>query len=1047
MSRQIGLEQIRQLLALVPGGVGLYDAKTGEPVFLNPAYCDMLGISPQTYEEARKEGQTGRFLPAELPAMIREGDVSGKIPDCGYRMTRGDGSVIWMKIRISFVSVGKKAYAFVFFTDITGEKEIGSHLSLIAENAGRSLSLIRLSPEGEELIYGNSAFCRNVGFTEKNYRKNMQIINPGAVSQEDREKIADAIKTAVISGQPGEITHKFRLPDGKTLWLHRRFAAVRQDTPDTYLLVSVVTDVTRQHEAATDAALKQHRYQTVIDELGAAVFEWDHRTGQFYSSEAYGKYAFSLVSEKDILNNRGPLDTVHPEDISLLRKFFRETGEGKDRVEVTLRLKLTDGSFRWCRMIGYYYKDENGAPSRTVGVIIDIHDERERQYQLEKIRQKEQALLASIPGGIAVYRLKKNGVVKTDYVSVGLARLCGYDYEEFTEYLRENAMVNVPEKDIPLVMEAARKSLETHQPVNVRYHIHTKSGRDLLIRLDANLIEGSELEEDDLAVWYAVHTAVAEEAIQSIKEQQHYRTLLNMTGTAFFEWDRENGFYASEKFGQYALKGIGDDVLMRDMRLPGGVHPDDLAALRHYLAELKPGEFGEAVTLRLKLTDGNYRWTQITCYAERDAAGDCTRMSCILRDVDKEWLDQNARLQAALEKAQKAGRAKSEFLSQMSHEIRTPMNGVIGMTKLALESAPDDTTREYLRVIDESSQYMMGLLNDMLDMSRIESGRLEMNREWVNISAALRPCIEMMETAMRAKGITFLHPDINRKTNAEFFIDPLRIKQVIMNLLNNACKFTPAGGTVALEIRNLSQDGKKATDRLTIRDTGCGMSRDFLEGGIFEPFSQEPNRYDGALHGTGLGLALVKKIVEKMGGTIEVESEPGKGTAFLITLSYDYRVTDGKTDKRQPVCDLTPLCGVRVLLVDDHALNRKITTTLLKKRGMTVEEAENGKVATEMFLASPPHYYGAILMDIRMPVMDGLEATRRIRSARHGDAKSVPIIALTANSYEEDKEATSAAGMNAHLTKPVEPQLLYQTLSDTLSHKTQAFADRRKHHS
>lgn len=388
-------------------------------------------------------------------------------------------------------------------------------------------------------------------------------------------------------------------------------------------------------------------------------------------------------------------------------------------------------------------------------------------------------------------------------------------------------------------------------------------------------------------------------------------------------------------------------------------------------------------------------------------------------------------LELQMRKANAAAQAKSDFLSTMSHEIRTPMNAIIGMTKLAQdEKINNPAVTEYLDEIGKSSEYLLGILNDVLDMSRIESGNFKLNPTWSSPSAILDPCIKMILPMMAARDITFDYPKSgNGGKKFECYVDVLKVQQMIMNLLNNACKFTPEGGHISFVGKNIAfnPETMMVTDQLTVSDTGCGMSEDFLKR-IFTPFEQERTATTSAIKGTGLGLAVSRNIARKMGGDITVKSVLGEGSSFTITMHYLARLFTEKEAVVEKKMDFTRLVGTKVLLAEDHPMNATIAVKLLNKKGITVVLAQNGREAISAFDASQTNEFDAILMDIRMPVIDGLEATKTIRELARADAAAIPIIALSANAYDEDIKKSLAAGMNAHLSKPIDPEKLYQTL-------------------
>ena len=388
-------------------------------------------------------------------------------------------------------------------------------------------------------------------------------------------------------------------------------------------------------------------------------------------------------------------------------------------------------------------------------------------------------------------------------------------------------------------------------------------------------------------------------------------------------------------------------------------------------------------------------------------------------------------LSDALINAESANRAKTTFLNNMSHDIRTPMNAIVGFTALA-ESHMDDKeqVRDYLGKISVSSRHLLSLINDVLDMSRIESGKAVLEEEEVHLPEVIRDLETIVQSDITSKEIAFT-VDIQGLVHKDIITDKLRLKQVLLNILTNAVKFTPAGGTIDLHVTekpSLTEDIFSYEFR--IRDNGIGMSKEFQKS-IFDAFTRERTSTVSGIQGTGLGMAITKNLVEMMGGTISLDSTEGKGSEFVVTLPCRICHVSDTSLSTQEQKD-TPLTGKRVLLAEDNEMNRMIAEAILTESGLFVEMAEDGMEAVEKMQDMPAGYYDIILMDIQMPRMDGYEAAKRIRALEDKKKASIPIVAVTANAFEEDRMIAMEAGMNGHLAKPYDIPAIMDMLKKLL---------------
>lgn len=389
------------------------------------------------------------------------------------------------------------------------------------------------------------------------------------------------------------------------------------------------------------------------------------------------------------------------------------------------------------------------------------------------------------------------------------------------------------------------------------------------------------------------------------------------------------------------------------------------------------------------------------------------------------------RSEEALRVSEKSNEVKTEFLGSMSHDMRTPLNAVLGYSELALGTDNQSEKDGYLAKIRQSGNLLLNLVNSTLMISKLQNGKYHLSFEKLSFSEVFDEIVVSVSEAAQKKGISF-HADFSGEHFHEIYADKLNTQKIFLNLLSNAVNYTDKGGQIWFEAEQIDGDGFNL--RATVKDTGIGISPEFLPE-LFKPFTQEKRSPGDNSGGTGLGMSIVKELVDLMGGKITVESTPGKGTAFTVYLKLREAAAeqDGPdTENEGHPAPADRLSGKRVLLCEDNLMNQEIASVILKKRNMQTDVANNGQEGLEKFLNSESGAYAAVLMDIRMPVMNGYEAAAAIRASEHPDAKTVPIIAMTADAYPDDIVRAKSAGMNGHIAKPINTQLLYSTLEQFL---------------
>ena len=804
--------------------------------------------------------------------------------------------------------------------------------------------------------------------------------------------------------------------------------------------VKLVRDITEEVLSRREKERLEQYFQTVIKYLPGGMAVIHHGTdGEIkpeYLSDGFAEMLDVSLEEAWKIYQENALSGVHPDDQDYVQKNLeRCIREKRDKYELQYRLKKGDGSYIWVNAKFSVIQCEGG----DARVYADYHDVTAEKKMQEQLRQQYKERIAQhymmagsdtlVLGHCNVTQNKIYEIV--DRTESNLLETFGEDREEFFLGLGTLIVDEEERKDFYakyLNEPSLQAFFAGEKEVVMQCFLMLpgqKSGK--YVEFKVSLVETPDTGD---VTGILMVTDITEKRIREKIFMQLSSTNYDLVADVNLFTDRyeivsggDDNISENRGCNSARVKKVIEEVVI------------DSERERQYVA----GMFDQSRMLARLKKEGSYSFIYSTYDASRKihtknmmiSAIDLRlgRVSFIRSDVTDVVLAERktkVALEKALTEAKTANRVKSDFLSSMSHDIRTPLNGIIGLLKIDEEHFDDEElvkeNHEKMKVV---ADHLLSLINDILQMSKLEEGNIALKHEQICLQELMNDIETITISRAVSEGIKWEYE--KKKTDFVYpyiYGSPLHIRQIFLNIYGNCIKYNRKNGTIMTSVESLGDKDGICTYRWTISDNGMGMSKEFLSH-IFEPFVQEKNDARSIYQGTGLGMAIVKELINHMKGTIEISSEVGVGSTFVVTIPFEIAPPPQKLQEKESTGSIE---GMKLLMAEDNELNAEIATTLLTDRGALVTNVSDGKQALDEFTKNPPGTYDAILMDIMMPVMDGLTATKAIRSLTRPDAKTIPILAMTANAFEEDAKQCFAAGMNAHIAKPIDIEFLEKTL-------------------